>query len=170
MAFLACKEPESAPLPEPSAEPEAPQDTPPAAPLSSSLSPEAPAPMEKGSRERKGRKSETRQMEKTLAARLTPAEYASVTEKAARAGLSNSAYTRACLLGRPGPRAKRAPPIHGPLLAQAITALNRVGNNINQIAHHLNAGGHPDSKQIAEARAELSACIKAFLKALGRRP
>jgi hypothetical protein len=127
--------------------------------------------MEKGNREKKGRSgSKTRQRVKGITTTLTPAEYDAIKERASNAGLSAGAYLRACALGDKGPRSKRTPPIHGPLLAQAITALNRAGNNINQIAHHLNAGGHPTSAEIAEARAELSECIKAFMKSLGRRP
>lgn len=148
--------------------PEPREDTPPAA-LFSSLSPDSPAPMEKGDREKKGRSgSERRQMGKAISARLTPSEYTAIAEKAARAGLSLSAYARACLLGDPGLRAKRAPPINRALLAETLAALNRVGNNVNQIAHNLNAGGHPDRAAIAEAKAELSDCLKAILAALGR--
>jgi len=73
-----------------------------------------------------------------------------------------------CALGDKGPRAKRTPPIQGDLLAEAIAALNRVGNNINQIAHHLNAGGHPDRAAIAESNGQLDACLSAISKALGR--
>lgn len=139
-----------------------------AAPVSPSLLPEtAAAELTAGDRKKKGR-SERRQMERTIAARLTPTEYADIAEKAARAGLTLSAYSRACLLGDPGLRAKRAPPVNRVALGGAIAALNRVGNNVNQIAHHLNAGGHSSPAQIAEAQAEISDCLKAILAALGK--
>ncbi len=140
----------------------------PAAAFSSPM-PEPRAEREKGDREKKGRSgSAKRQRVKGVRAVVTPAEYDAIQERARNAGLSVGAYLRACALGDKGPRAKRAPPIQGDLLAQAIAALNRVGNNVNQIAHHLNAGGHPDRARIAENSDKLDACLSAILKALGR--
>jgi hypothetical protein len=131
--------------------------------------PPSPAEEKKDSRKKKGRSgSQKRQMEKTVAARLTPSEYAAIAEKSAAAGLSLSAYARACLLGDPGLRAKRAPPLNRVALGEAIAALNRVGNNLNQIAHHLNAGGHPDRAAIAASNGKLDACLSAISKTLGR--
>ena len=140
--------PEIAPVPEPEAPPSAEEKT--------------------DSRKKKQHGSQKRQMEKTVAARLTPSEYAAIAEKSASAGLSLSAYARACLLGDPGLRAKRAPPLNRVALGEAIAALNRVGNNLNQIAHHLNAGGHPDRAAIAASNGKLDACLSAISKTLGR--
>jgi len=135
----------------------------------SSLSPTPEVEKEKGDREKKGRsRSQKRQRVKGVRAVVTPAEYDAIQERARAANLSVGAYLRACALGDKGPRAKRAPPVQGDLLAQAIAALNRVGNNLNQIAHHLNAGGSPNHAQIIEAKAEHSECVKAILKSLGR--
>jgi len=61
--------------------------------------------------------------------------------KARDAGLTLASYLRACALGTPGPRARRSPPVNAEALARATAALNKVGSNINQIAHVLNAGG-----------------------------
>ncbi len=72
---------------------------------------------------------------------LDAAERATAQAKAAQAGLSLSSFGRAALLdGDPGIRARRAPTVNAELLAQAIAALNKVGSNLNQIAHILNAG------------------------------
>ena len=60
-----------------------------------------------------------------------------------RAGgrLSLASFLRACGLGTPGPRARRSPPVNAEALGRATAALNKVGSNLNQIAHVLNAGG-----------------------------
>ena len=71
---------------------------------------------------------------------LTEAEEAAALKAAADAELSKMAYGRAMLLGSPGPRARRKPHVNAQALGRATTALNRLGNNFNQIAHVLNAG------------------------------
>lgn len=119
-------------------------------------------------REKKPHGSEQRERQKSVRARVTETEYAAIEERARRAGLSTAAYLRACALGDSGPRAKRAPPVNRELMATALADLNRVGNNLNQIAHHLNAGGHPNQTLIVDARAELVGCLQMILKAIGR--
>jgi mobilization protein NikA len=73
--------------------------------------------------------------------RLLPDERAAVEEKAREVGLSLASFLRACGLGTPGPRAKRSAPVNAEALARATAALNKVGSNLNQIAHGLNATG-----------------------------
>lgn len=123
---------------------------------------------EAGGMERKTHGSNQRQRTKQAVVRLTQAEAAEVQERAAHAGLSTGAYLRACALGDSGPRAKRAPPINRELLSEALASLNRVGNNINQIAKHLNNGNHPDRAAMATARGELMAILELILDAIGR--
>jgi hypothetical protein len=63
-------------------------------------------------------------------------EHAALLELAHDAGLSVGAYYRRELLGNPGLRAKRRPPTENSRLkAQHITAINRVGNLVNQGIH-----------------------------------
>ena len=53
--------------------------------------------------------------------------------------LSVSAYCRKCTLGDPGPRHARGPaPADVRLLAQHLSAFNRIGNNLNQTTRALN--------------------------------
>ncbi len=86
--------------------------------------------------------SEKRQRAKgAVLVRLLPGERAEVEERASAAGLKLAAYGRACMLGTPGPRAKRRAPVDAVALARAAAALNKAGSNLNQIAHVLNAGG-----------------------------
>jgi hypothetical protein len=119
-------------------------------------------------REKKAHGSNQRQRSKLAMVRMTEAEAAELQTRARRAGLSVGAYLRACALGDSGPRAKRAPPVHRELLGEALASLNRVGNNLNQIAKQLNSGGHPDRAAMAEARAELVAILELILDAMGR--
>jgi len=68
-------------------------------------------------------------------------EFLQIDDRARAVGLSRPSFLRACALGTPGPRAQRTPPINAEALGRATAALNRVGSNLNQIAHRLNAGG-----------------------------
>jgi len=85
--------------------------------------------------------SEKRQRCAPISVRLLPDERAAVKEKARAAGLKVAAFLRLAALGTAGPRARRAAPVNAAVLGEATTALNRLGNNFNQIAHALNAGG-----------------------------
>jgi hypothetical protein len=85
--------------------------------------------------------SQNRQRNNAFKIALDDDELAEVDQKVQATGLSRSSYGRASLLGTPGPRAKRRPPVNAEALARATVALNQVGNNLNQIAHVLNAGG-----------------------------
>ena len=115
---------------------------------------------------RRGRQQ--RQRSKAFNIGMTAAEFAQAEALARKAGLSNAAYGRACVLGESGPRAKRAPPVNRELLGEALASLNRVGNNLNQIAKQLNSGGHPDQAAMAEARSELTAILELVINAIGR--
>lgn len=122
---------------------------------------------DKGRREKKVHGSNRRQRSAGAMVRMTPAESAALQTRARNAGLSVGAYLRTCALGESGPRAKRAPPLNRELMADALASLNRVGNNLNQIAKHLNSGGHPNHAAILDARAELVACLQVLMSALG---
>ncbi len=107
--------------------------------------------------------SEKRQRAKgAVLVRLLPSERAAVEENASATGLSLAGYARASMLATPGPRAKRRAPVDAVALAHATAALNKVGSNLNQIAHFLNAGGATATAQecfaaLSEARAAAAA-------------
>lgn len=114
--------------------------------------------------------SEKRQRGKPVSVRLMPDEKAALQERASAAGLSIASFMRASSLGTPGPRAKRAPTINAAALARATAALNKVGSNINQIAHYLNAGGPTTAAQeCAAALAEAREAAAAIRKIVGRK-
>lgn len=105
--------------------------------------------------------SQKRQRRKSLQISLTDEEAGQVYLKSRACGLSQASYGRACILGTPGPRAKRSPTINAEALGKATAALNKVGSNLNQIAHVLNAGGSSVTSQecfaaLAETRVALS--------------
>ena len=114
--------------------------------------------------------SERRQRGKPVSVRLMPDEKAALKERARDAGLSLASFMRASSLGTPGPRAKRAPTINAEALARATAALNKVGSNINQIAHYLNAGGStPAAQECWAALTEARAAAAAIREIVGRK-
>jgi hypothetical protein len=98
--------------------------------------------------------------------RLDDAEQAKLEERASASGLSTGAYLRAAALGGAGVRARPRASVDRQLLARANADLNRVGNNINQIAHALNAG-RDMPHHLAEAMAELRGVLSALRRAAG---
>ena len=112
--------------------------------------------------------SQKRERSKTWQIAMTPDEYVVAQDKAQASGLTPSSYGRAVLLGSPGLRAKRAPPINAELLAHAVAQLNKVGSNLNQIAHTLNAGRAAGAQESTETLALVRAAVAQVLEATGR--
>jgi hypothetical protein len=79
-----------------------------------------------------------RKRQRVVRFRLDDAESDALEERARASGLAVGAYLRACGLGDAGPRARRRAPVDRELLARTNAELNRVGNNLNQIARALN--------------------------------
>jgi hypothetical protein len=108
--------------------------------------------------------------------RTDDAEHGALTEKAQAAGLSLGAYYRSVLLGDAGQRAKRAPPTEASRArALDVTAINRVGNLINQgiRALHDTARRAPEAadrdrlaEEIAATRALLEDALPVLREAL----
>ncbi len=91
-------------------------------------------------------------------------------EKARLTGLSVASFLRACGLGTPGPRARRSAPVDAEALGHATAALNRVGNNVNQIAHRLNiAGSSITADECFAALAEIRAAAATIREIVGRK-
>jgi hypothetical protein len=96
-------------------------------------------------------------------------EFMQTQEKASASGLSLAGFGRAAMLGSPGPRARRRPPLNAELLAYAVAQLNRVGNNLNQLNKRLNAVQAAGAGEAAVAIAETRAAIRQICETLGRR-
>ena len=98
--------------------------------------------------------------------RLDDAEREKLDELASASGLPVGAYLRACGLKSAGVRAQRRPSIDRELLARANADLNRVGNNINQIAHALHIDLDPPLC-VTETMEELRGVLAALRRAAG---
>ncbi len=100
--------------------------------------------------------------------RLLPDEHVAIERKARDAGMSFAAFIRSCTLGDAGPRARRSPPVNAELFGQAVSALNKAGSNLNQIAHRLNAAQAVGAHESVAALAETRAAVRRILEILGR--
>lgn len=118
----------------------------------------------------KPKKSDKRQRTETLFARVTPEEKSAFAARADRAGMASAAFMRALAFGDAGPRARRRRPVEHRALVQALAALNRVGNNLNQIARNTNLGLDIDAPQLRDALHQYHAVIAAIYDALGMEP
>jgi hypothetical protein len=106
--------------------------------------------------------SQKRKREQKIPVACNDEEFLAIDDRARAVGLSRPSFLRACALGTPGPRARRSPPVNAEALGRATAALNKVGSNLNQMAHVLNAGGASFTAQecfaaLAEARAAAAA-------------
>lgn len=111
--------------------------------------------------------SDKRQRTRLITFRVTDEEYARYQERASRAGLAVGAFARAAGLKEAGPRARRRRPIEHAALAQLMAAMNRVGNNLNQIARNTNLGIDIDVPVLRDALHEYHAVVGAIYEALG---
>ena len=98
---------------------------------------------------------------RTAGTRFSEEQFAALEEHARACGLTVTAFIRQVVLGfTPSPRR--------PLERSAIVAVNRVGNNLNQLVHLANSGMllPPDLlRAIAQVRAEIHALQDALFRA-----
>ena len=105
------------------------------------------------------KKSKFGTKEKTIHFRVSETFYEEIAHEARQCGLSISEFCRRVLLNRP---IKKLPVIiHDEKeIAQALrnidTNINRLGNNMNQIARHLNQGGAIMEPVLEEIKKELT--------------
>lgn len=109
-----------------------------------------------------------------LTLRLTVDERAKLEELAA--GMTLSAYVRACVFAEETKRRKRRPKDvveDKKAIAEVLALLgqSRIASNLNQLAHHANLGilivDDEEKAQIAEANAHLQTIRGLLVKALG---
>jgi len=98
--------------------------------------------------------------------RLSAAEAEAIEARQQAAGMSFNAYACTCMLGEGGPKRRRRPTIDREALMTATAELNRVGNNLNQLARAIHQGR--DADELAETLAELRATASAIREALQR--
>ena len=112
-------------------------------------------------------RSETRKRSKIVPTRFLPDEHAELEARASAAGLSPSAYLRACALGDAGPRARRSPTVERSLAAQAIAELNKAGSNLNQIARAVNMEQWPGTSSVTAAADAVKQAAIQILQSFG---
>ena len=112
-------------------------------------------------------RSEARQRAARVTVRFLPDEHAELEARAAAAGLSPSAFLRACALGDAGPRARRSPTVERSLAAQAIAELNKAGSNLNQIARAVNMEQWPGISSVTAAADAVKQAAIQILQAFG---
>jgi hypothetical protein len=101
--------------------------------------------------------------------RFTPEQYEQISEKANRAANDIGPMIRTIVLGSPGPRAVKRPPIEKQLIAKLLGAIGKLGSNVNQIARALNEGRDgPSRDDLAQMRADIMLMRAAVMAALGR--
>lgn len=115
----------------------------------------------------KPKRSDKRQRTEILFTRVTPDEKSAFAARADRAGMASAAFMRALALGDAGPRAHRRRPVEHRALIQTLAALNRVGNNLNQIARNSNLGIDIDVPELRDALHQYHAVVAAIYDALG---
>ena len=82
---------------------------------------------------------------------VTETAYENLRREAALKGYTLSAYLRIAVEGRAG-GAPQEIRLKGPDMSAQLEALARIGNNLNQIAHALNAGKEPDAAMLRSTR------------------
>lgn len=119
----------------------------------------------------------TKRKDKNHTIRFTPCEIEIIDAKAARAGMSRSAYIRKCCLAAdvsPRRRSKVLPVKDQTMLSQVLGLLGatRIANNINQIAYAINSRqvvvlSLDTEAVLRECRDYLKAIKEALYQALG---
>lgn len=114
--------------------------------------------------------TDKRQRTRIITFRVSDDEYTRFQDRASRAGLAVGAFARAAGLDEAGPRARRRRPVEHQALVQALAALNRVGNNLNQLARNSNLGIDIGVPELRDALHQYHAVIAAIYDALGMEP
>ena len=111
--------------------------------------------------------SENRQRSGQIAFRVTEEERAKIEAAADAAELTIGSFVRAKILKKSVTKATRRPSLDREILGRALGMLGKVGSNINQIAKHMNSGGHTPAAEILKALNDFAILKEQILKAIG---
>ena len=111
--------------------------------------------------------SETRRKTRLINFRATDDERAALEGLAQAEGLTLGSYIRSSLLPKVRTLSRRRPRVDEAAISKLYATLNRIGNNINQIAHAMNAGQVQEAAVLERIEAEFTATLKAARLALG---
>ena len=109
----------------------------------------------------KRRTSQKRRRNKQVVTRLSDDEFRSASEGANRSGLTMGAYSRAAMLGDPGPGSQHRLPIDEELLLRTLGLLGHLNHRVDQIAP--NTPDVSEIRQIAKDYVEIRDAIFAAL-------
>jgi len=119
----------------------------------------------------KGRRKVADPKSKPFPIRFTPQQFEQLDATAREAGMSVGAFARAVLMGSPGPRAVRKPPVQKAELARLLGELGKLGSNVNQIAKAFNSTGRiPTPPELPAMQTDIAAIRAAVMTALGCEP
>ena len=112
--------------------------------------------------------SDQRRRTRSIGVRVDDIELLEIEEKARGRGLSTPSYIRSVVLECvSSTKPRKAPPsLDVKLLAEAVGALGKVGNNLNQIARRLNEGQGVGRERLFKALDELGLTMNELLKVI----
>ena len=99
------------------------------------------------------RKPESDRRHRQVKSYFTDVEHSDLVARAEATGLTLAAYVRVCALGEQ-PKAKPTR-----MAAEAIRQLSAVGNNLNQLSRHANAGKIPHGHEVRGVLDQIVATI-----------
>lgn len=105
--------------------------------------------------------------------RLDGPEREELRHRARRAGITVGAYVRYQVLDKPPPRQSSRPAVEVQVLARLVGQLGKIGSNLNQIAHQMNASGRVEELDVMYVQSmatDLTVLRSAALRAMGRAP
>lgn len=111
--------------------------------------------------------TEQRQKSGQLAFRVSPEERAQIEAAADAAELTVGSFVRAKILKKVVTKPTFRPSLDREILGRALGMLGKVGSNINQIAKHMNSGGHTPAAEILKALNDFAILKEQILKAIG---
>jgi Bacterial mobilisation protein (MobC) len=122
---------------------------------------------ERTQRKAHARGSEQRQKQCRVTTRLTWQEHAQFAANAAKAGLTIPSYIREVGIGERQTRSRVRRTVDAEASMKLVAAMNRIGNNLNQLARQANSGEQP---VIGAALARLLEACDAVLAVYGGEP
>jgi uncharacterized protein (DUF1778 family) len=111
--------------------------------------------------------TETRRKTRLVNFRATEDERAALESLARAEGLTLGSYIRSTLLPRAKTLSRRRPRVDEAAIAKLYGNLNRIGNNINQIARAMNEGQVREAAALERMENEFITTLKAARLALG---
>ena len=111
--------------------------------------------------------SENRQRSGQIAFRVTHEERAQIEAAADAEELTIGSFVRGKILKKIVTKETRRPSLDREILGRALGMLGKVGSNINQIAKHMNSGGHTPAAEILKALNDFAILKEQILKAIG---